>query len=209
MRKKFDNKLKQLNNEMIDMANLIQSTIKEAMEVFFKGDTDEANKIIKNDQEINDYQKRIENICYSLLIEQQPVASDLRLITAALKMVTDLERIGDHASDICELVIDMSEEKRDYNFDHFRQMYTDVSLMLIDSISSYVNRDIQLAKEIIEMDDTVDAMFEKNKEDLIEFIHWDPLNGKKAVDLLMVNKYLERIGDHVTNVAECVINYLG
>ena len=209
MRKKFDNKLKQLNNELIDMANLIQSTIKEAMEVFFKGDTDEANKIIKNDQEINDYQKRIENICYSLLIEQQPVASDLRLITAALKMVTDLERIGDHASDICELVIDMSEEKRDYNFDHFRQMYTDVSVMLIDSISSYVNRDIELAKQIIEMDDTVDAMFEKNKEDLIEYIHSDPLNGKKAVDLLMVNKYLERIGDHVTNVAECVINYLG
>ena len=106
MRKKFDNKLKQLNNELIDMANLIQSTIKEAMEVFFKSDIEEANKIIKNDQEINDYQKRIENICYSLLIEQQPVASDLRLITAALKMVTDLERIGDHASDICELVID-------------------------------------------------------------------------------------------------------
>ena len=209
MRKKFDNKLKQLNNELIDMANLIQSTIKEAMEVFFKSDIDEANKIIKNDQEINDYQKRIENICYSLLIEQQPVASDLRLITAALKMVTDLERIGDHASDICELVIDMSKEKRDYNFDHFRQMYTDVSIMLIDSISSYVNRDIELAKQIIKMDDAVDAMFEKNKEELIEYIRLDPQNGKKAVDLLMVNKYLERIGDHVTNVAECVINYLG
>ena len=209
MRKKFDNKLKQLNNELIDMANLIQSTIKEAMEVFFKSDIDEANKIIKNDQEINDYQKKIENICYSLLIEQQPVASDLRLITAALKMVTDLERIDDHASDICELVIDKKKKKRDYNFDHFRQMYTDVSVMLIDSISSYVNRDIELAKQIIKMDDAVDAMFEKNKEELIEYIHLDPQNGKKAVDLLMVNKYLERIGDHVTNVAECVINYLG
>ena len=103
----------------------------------------------------------------------------------------------------------MSKEKRDYNFDHFRQMYTDVSVMLIDSISSYVNRDIELAKQIIKMDDAVDAMFEKNKEELIEYIHLDPQNGKKAVDLLMVNKYLERIGDHVTNVAECVINYLG
>lgn len=208
MRKKFDNKLKLLNNEMIDMACLIQNTIKEAMEVFFMGDIKEAEKIIRNDLEINNYQKRIENICYSLLIEQQPVASDLRLITSALKMVVDLERIGDHASDICELVIDMSDEKKDYNFEHFKQMYTDVSIMLIDSITSYVDRDISMARQVIAMDDKVDSMFEKNKEDLIEYIRLDPCNGKKAVDLLMVNKYLERIGDHVTNVAECVINYL-
>ena len=190
------------------MANMIQITIKEAMDIFFEGDIDKAKQIIQNDQEINNYQKKIEQICYSLLIEQQPVASDLRLITAALKMVTDLERIGDQASDICELVIDMKDEKRDYDFDKFKQMYTDVSIMLLDSINSYVNKDKELAKRIIEMDDLVDQCFENNKEDLINYIQNTDDNGKKAVDLLMVNKYLERIGDHITNVAESVINYL-
>ena len=208
MRKKFDNKLKELNDSLIEMANMIQITIKEAMDIFFEGDIDKAKQIIQNDQEINNYQKKIEQICYSLLIEQQPVASDLRLITAALKMVTDLERIGDQASDICELVIDMKDEKRDYDFDKFKQMYTDVSIMLLDSINSYVNKDKELAKRIIEMDDLVDQCFENNKEDLINYIQNTDDNGKKAVDLLMVNKYLERIGDHITNVAESVINYL-
>lgn len=208
MRKKFDNKLKELNDTLIEMANMIQITIKEAMDIFFEGDIDKAKQIIQNDQEINNYQKKIEQICYSLLIEQQPVASDLRLITAALKMVTDLERIGDQASDICELVIDMKDEKRDYDFDKFKQMYTDVSIMLLDSINSYVNKDKELAKRIIEMDDLVDQCFENNKEDLINYIQNTDDNGKKAVDLLMVNKYLERIGDHITNVAESVINYL-
>ena len=208
MRKKFDNKLKELNDSLIEMANMIQITIKEAMDIFFEGDIDKAKQIIQNDQEINNYQKKIEQICYSLLIEQQPVASDLRLITAALKMVTDLERIGDQASDICELVIDMKDEKRDYDFDKFKQMYTDVSIMLLDSINSYVNKDKELAKRIIEMDDLVDQFFENNKEDLINYIQNTDDNGKKAVDLLMVNKYLERIGDHITNVAESVINYL-
>ena len=208
MRKKFDNKLKELNDSIIEMANMIQITIKEAMDIFFEGDIDKAKQIIQNDQEINNYQKKIEQICYSLLIEQQPVASDLRLITAALKMVTDLERIGDQASDICELVIDMKDEKRDYDFDKFKQMYTDVSIMLLDSINSYVNKDKELAKRIIEMDDLVDQCFENNKEDLINYIQNTDDNGKKAVDLLMVNKYLERIGDHITNVAESVINYL-
>ena len=208
MRKKFDNKLKELNDSLIEMANMIQITIKEAMDIFFEGDIDKAKQIIQNDQEINNYQKKIEQICYSLLIEQQPVASDLRLITAALKMVTDLERIGDQASDICELVIDMKDEKRDYDFDKFKQMYTDVSIMLLDSINSYVNKDKELAKRIIEMDDLVDQCFENNKEDLINYIQNTDDNGKKAVDLLMVNKYLERIGDHITNVAESVIKYL-
>lgn len=208
MRKKFDNKLKELNDSLIEMANMIQITIKEAMDIFFEGDIDKAKQIIQNDQEINNYQKKIEQICYSLLIEQQPVASDLRLITAALKMVTDLERIGDQASDICELVIDMKDEKRDYDFDKFKQMYTDVSIMLLDSINSYVNKDKELAKRIIETDDLVDQCFENNKEDLINYIQNTDDNGKKAVDLLMVNKYLERIGDHITNVAESVINYL-
>ena len=208
MRKKFDKKLKELNDSLIEMANMIQTTIKQAMDIFFKGDIDKAKQIIANDQEINNYQKKIEQICYSLLIEQQPVASDLRLITAALKMVTDLERIGDQASDICELVIDMKDEKRDYDFDKFKQMYTDVSIMLLDSINSYVNKDKELAKRIIEMDDLVDQCFENNKEDLINYIQNTDDNGKKAVNLLMVNKYLERIGDHITNVAESVINYL-
>lgn len=208
MRKKFDNKLKELNDSLIEMANMIQATIKQAMDIFFERNINKAKEIIKNDQQINNYQKKIEHICYSLLIEQQPVASDLRLITAALKIVTDLERIGDHASDICELVIDMKDEKRDYDFDKFKDMYTDVSIMLLDSINAYINRDIELARKIIDMDDLVDRCFEKNKEDLINYIQNETNNGKNAVDLLMVNKYLERIGDHITNVAESIVYYL-
>ena len=133
------------------------------------------------------------------------MAKDLRTITAALKMVTDMERIGDHASDISELVIDMKDCPILFNVDRFKEMYSNVVSMLIQSINAYVNKDIQMAKECIKEDDEIDLLFDKNKEDLIQLIHENPEKGRAAVDLLMVNKYLERIGDHVTNIAEWVI----
>ncbi|MGN1276672.1 MAG: phosphate signaling complex protein PhoU [Floccifex sp.] len=205
MRSKFDEQLNQLHIDLLDMAYLIQNAIQNAMKVFFEADIEGAKTIIKNDENINHYQKKIENICFNLLIQQQPVARDLRTITAALKMVTDMERIGDHASDISELVIDMSDCPILFNVDHFKKMYTSVVSMLIQSINAYVSKDIELAKDVIQKDDDVDSLFDQNKEDLIELIHLNPEKGKAAVDLLMVNKYLERIGDHVTNIAEWVI----
>lgn len=205
MRSKFDEQLKQLHIDLLDMAYLIQDAIQNAMIYFFEADINGAKKIIKNDENVNHYQKKIENICFNLLIQQQPVAKDLRTITAALKMVTDMERIGDHASDISELVIDMKDCPILFNVDQFKEMYSNVVSMLIQSINAYVNKDIQMAKECIKEDDEIDLLFDKNKEDLIQLIHENPEKGRAAVDLLMVNKYLERIGDHVTNIAEWVI----
>ena len=205
MRSKFDEQLKQLHIDLLDMAYLIQDAIQNAMIYFFEADINGAKKIIKNDENVNHYQKKIENICFNLLIQQQPVAKDLRTITAALKMVTDMERIGDHASDISELVIDMKDCPILFNVDRFKEMYSNVVSMLIQSINAYVNKDIQMAKECIKEDDEIDSLFDKNKEDLIQLIHENPEKGRAAVDLLMVNKYLERIGDHVTNIAEWVI----
>ncbi len=205
MRSKFDEQLKQLHIDLLDMAYLIQDAIQNAMIYFFEADINGAKKIIKNDENVNHYQKKIENICFNLLIQQQPVAKDLRIITAALKMVTDMERIGDHASDISELVIDMKDCPILFNVDRFKEMYSNVVSMLIQSINAYVNKDIQMAKECIKEDDEIDLLFDKNKEDLIQLIHENPEKGRAAVDLLMVNKYLERIGDHVTNIAEWVI----
>ena len=205
MRSKFDEQLKQLHIDLLDMAYLIQDAIQNAMIYFFEADINGAKNIIKNDENVNHYQKKIENICFNLLIQQQPVAKDLRIITAALKMVTDMERIGDHASDISELVIDMKDCPILFNVDRFKEMYSNVVSMLIQSINAYVNKDIQMAKECIKEDDEIDLLFDKNKEDLIQLIHENPEKGRAAVDLLMVNKYLERIGDHVTNIAEWVI----
>ena len=205
MRSKFDEQLKQLHIDLLNMAYLIQDAIQNAMIYFFEADINGAKKIIKNDENVNHYQKKIENICFNLLIQQQPVAKDLRTITAALKMVTDMERIGDHASDISELVIDMKDCPILFNVDRFKEMYSNVVSMLIQSINAYVNKDIQMAKECIKEDDEIDLLFDKNKEDLIQLIHENPEKGRAAVDLLMVNKYLERIGDHVTNIAEWVI----
>ena len=205
MRSKFDEQLKQLHIDLLDMAYLIQDAIQNAMIYFFEADINGAKKIIKNDENVNHYQKKIENICFNLLIQQQPVAKDLRTITAALKMVTNMERIGDHASDISELVIDMKDCPILFNVDRFKEMYSNVVSMLIQSINAYVNKDIQMAKECIKEDDEIDLLFDKNKEDLIQLIHENPEKGRAAVDLLMVNKYLERIGDHVTNIAEWVI----
>ena len=205
MRSKFDEQLKQLHIDLLDMAYLIQDAIQNAMIYFFEADINGAKKIIKNDENVNHYQKKIENICFNLLIQQQPVAKDLRTITAALKMVNDMERIGDHASDISELVIDMKDCPILFNVDRFKEMYSNVVSMLIQSINAYVNKDIQMAKECIKEDDEIDLLFDKNKEDLIQLIHENPEKGRAAVDLLMVNKYLERIGDHVTNIAEWVI----
>ena len=202
MRSKFDEQLKQLHIDLLDMAYLIQDAIQNAMIYFFEADINGAKKIIKNDENVNHYQKKIENICFNLLIQQQPVAKDLRTITAALKMVTDMERIGDHASDISELVIDMKDCPILFNVDRFKEMYSNVVSMLIQSINAYVNKDIQMAKECIKEDDEIDLLFDKNKEDLIQLIHENPEKGRAAVDLLMVNKYLERIGDHVTNNEE-------
>lgn len=205
MRTRFDEQLKQLNNEMIRMGSLIEDAIRNVVRAFFDKDTELAKKIMDNDEVVDQEQKKIENICFQLLIQRQPVARDLRTITAALKMVTDMERIGDHAADISELTVVMADHTEIMNRDDIKKMSGESVMMLLHAIEAYVERDMDKAKEVIAHDDIVDDLFIKVKSELIEAISKNPDCGEYAADLLMINKYLERIGDHATNIAEWVI----
>ena len=205
MRLKFDEQLRQLNNEMILMGNMIQKAIQDTIEAFFSQNTEKAKQIMKDDELVDQEQKKIENICFQLLIQQQPVARDLRTITAAMKMVTDMERIGDQAADIAELTIMMADSPYLLNVEHIKKMSAETVMMLMQAVQAYVERDMKKAQEVIEHDDIVDELFVKVKRDLIEVMQNNADYAEHAADLLMVNKYLERIGDHATNIAEWVI----
>ena len=205
MRSKFDEQLVELNHEMIKMGTMIEESIAQAVNALCKKDVELAKKIMEGDEEIDRAQKRIENICFNLLIQQQPVARDLRTITAAMKMVTDMERIGDHAADISEMTISMGKSAYEANLSHINKMASETVLMLNWSIEAYVSKDKQKAKEIIDHDDIVDRLFAETKKDIINLILQNPKDGEEATDLLMVAKYFERIGDHATNIAEWVI----
>jgi len=205
MRFKFDEQLRQLNNEMKLMGSMIEIAIQDSIEAFFNKNIEKAKLIMKEDELIDQEQKKIENICFQLLIQQQPVARDLRTITAAMKMVTDMERIGDHAADISELTVMMADSPRLMKAEHIKRMADEAVSMLLQAIEAYVARDMEMARRVIEHDDVVDELFLEVKSDLIEIMQNDTGYAEYAADLLMVNKYLERIGDHATNIAEWVI----
>ncbi|MDO4467758.1 MAG: phosphate signaling complex protein PhoU [Bacillota bacterium] len=205
MRNKFDEQLRLLNNEMITMGSMIEKAIQNAMTAFFNQDVAKAAQIMKDDEQINMEQKKIENICFQLLIQQQPVARDLRTITAAMKMVTDMERIGDQAADISEITVEMVNYYHEIKSDRIHKMACETIEMLLQAIEAYVERDMKKAKEVIAHDEIVDQLFEEVKGDLIRIMQTSTENAQFAADLLMVNKYLERIGDHATNIAEWVI----
>ena len=205
MRNKFNEQLLELNKEMIEMGNKIIDSIKMAIAALESSDTEKAKRIMESDAEIDCLQKRIENICFNLLIQQQPVATDLRNVTAAMKMVTDMERIGDHAADISEITILMGQESRVDQFEHIAKMANETMIMLNHSIEAYVEKDAEKARRVIEHDDIVDALFDAAKKDVIQLILDDSGEGEEATDLLMIAKYFERIGDHATNIAEWVI----
>lgn len=205
MRTKFDEQLRQLGVEMTHMGNMIEKNIQDAVQALLSKDMETARRIMKEDELVDQEQKRIENICFQLLIQQQPVARDLRTITAAMKMVTDMERIGDHAADISELTIAMASAPCQLGGENIRKMAAETIVMLLDAVNSYVDKDMQKAHAVILHDDIVDNYFVKVKADLIEVIRENPEFAEYAADLLLVNKYLERIGDHATNIAEWVI----
>ena len=205
MRNRFDHQLVTLNDEMIEMGSMIEKAIQQAITALITQDVDKAKEIIDYDEDIDHQEKTIENLCLKLLLQQQPVARDLRVISSALKMITDMERIGDHASDISEMAILMADRPYIKKLEHIQEMAKEASLMLVGSIEAFVNKDLQQAHDIIVRDDVVDDLFEKIKTELIKMIHKDPNVGDQAMDLLMVAKYLERIGDHACNIADWVI----
>ena len=205
MREKFERQLVELNNTMIDMGNKVIESINGSIDALINRDIEKAKKIMENDNEIDHLQKAIESICFNLHVAQQPVAKDLRAITAAMKMVTDMERIGDHAADISEMTILMGKDSKIDNFDHISKMAAETMIMLNQSIEAYVEKDTKKAHDVIEHDDIVDKLFDEAKKDVIRLIIESSDDGEDATDLLMIAKYFERIGDHATNIAEWVI----
>ncbi|MCR5272497.1 MAG: phosphate signaling complex protein PhoU [Lachnospiraceae bacterium] len=205
MRIKFDEQLKNLNNEMISMSAMIEKAIQEAIDALLTQNIKKAKQIMKDDELVDREQKKIESICFQLLIQQQPVARDLRIITAAMKMVTDMERIGDQAADIAELTVMLAKDPYMPKVEHIKKMSFETITMLIKAVEAYVEQDMEKAKEVIEHDDVVDELFLQVKNELIALMKKSTGCEEQAADMLMVNKYLERIGDHASNIAEWVI----
>ena len=202
MRSRFDEQLELLNVELIRMGALCEDAIAYASRTLL-GEANLAEQVYKTDREIDQKERDIENLCMRLLLKQQPVASDLRLVSSALKMISDMERIGDQASDIAEISSFIQAREVESNL-HIRDMAEATIRMVTQSIDSFVKKDLQIAQEVIRYDDVVDELFNKVKEELIGLIALDSQAGEFCIDMLMIAKYFERIGDHATNIAEWV-----
>ena len=203
-RKHFDGQLEELNAELIEMGQMISGAIERAVQALLTRNDESAREVIAYDEEIDRKERTVEALCYKLLLCQQPVAGDLRTVSSALKIITDMERIGDHAADISELTL-MLDELPQMSNGHLRDMAAQTTGMLLGSLEAYVHRDTEKARSIIRQDDIVDALFVAVKRDLIDTIRKEPQAGEAALDLLMAAKYFERIGDHATNIAEWAV----
>ena len=204
MRRQFDQQLALLNRELIEMGALCEEVIALAAKALTEGDPALAAQVGPLDTEIDQKERTIESLCLKLLLQQQPVARDLRQISAALKMITDMERIGDQADDIAEIILSRGDRLLTAD-GTLRAMARAAIRMVSESVDAYVGRDVALAGQVIREDDVVDDYFARVKSALIGRIAHDPSDGELALDLLMIAKYFERIGDHATNIAEWVI----
>ena len=204
MRNRFDEQLFELNRELIEMGAMCEEVINLAMMALKTGDIELAKAIKEQGSSIDQIERDIESRCMKLLLHQQPVAKDLRLISAALKMITDMERIGDQAEDIAEIVVSLNGSAA-YDHSLIDQMGFEAIRMVTNSVDAFVKKDVDLAQKVIEQDDTVDTYFLNAKKSIMGMISEKSADGETVLDLLMISKYLERIGDHATNIAEWVI----
>lgn len=204
MRNRFDQQLFELNREIIEMGAMCEEAISTACEALSTGNLNLAESVKANGDVIDQMERDIESRCMKLLLHQQPVARDLRLISAALKIITDMERIGDQAEDIAEIVTFLKDHTIG-GLSPIEEMASAAIKMVTSSVDAFVKKDIQLAEQVISMDDIVDNYFSQIKYDIISLITEKQTDGEVALDLLMISKYLERIGDHATNIAEWVI----
>lgn len=204
MRNRFDAQLLQLNRMLIHMGDLCGIAIENATKALQDGNIQMAYDVMTADAEIDQAERDIERLCLTLLLQQQPVARDLRQISSALKMITDMERIGDQASDIAEIVVSAKLSEAT-DFPKIVEMSVEVTHMVEDSIKAFVDKNLELAGNVEARDDVVDMMFDSVKNQLIDYIGENQGHAAhKAIDLVMISKYLERIGDHATNIAEWV-----
>lgn len=203
MRNRLDEQLETLNVELIRMGALCEDAIAQAAKALDASDDTLRNAVKDTEREIDRKEREIESLCMRLLLQQQPVASDLRLISAALKMISDMERIGDQAADIAEITKHIAQNSLTSHV-HIAQMARETIKMVTDSVDSFVRRDLALAKAVQQHDDIVDALFNQVKAELVQRIAQRDADGEACVDLLMVAKYFERIGDHAVNISEWV-----
>ena len=207
MRKRFEDQLNELSRMVTKMGELLEEATSLAVDAMKNHDQEAAKQAIHYDIEIDEMEKETESLCLRLLMQQQPVARDLRTVSAALKIITDMERVGDHASDIAENIIYMTNNEKDDYSRHLPNILkmADVSLAMVkDSVRAFVQRDLELAVDVLVRDDQVDDLFMTVKTELIEVLQKDASFGEMAIDLMMIAKYFERIGDHAENIAEWV-----
>jgi len=205
MRTKYDEQLAELNDALIEMATIVEQAIADANRALIERDMALAKTAIAFDDEIDHKEKEIEALCLKIIMQQQPVARDLRLISSVLKIITDLERIGDHAADISEITLIIADKPYIKKLEYIPKMAEATMKMVINSVDAFVKKDLDLARQVIAADDIVDDLFIQAKNVLLEMIDQDPNNGDQAMDLIMIAKYFERIGDHATNIAEWVV----
>ena len=204
MRNRFDEQLFELNREIIEMGAMCEEAIASAVKALTTGDMELAGRVKANSSAIDQMERDIEGRCMKLLLHQQPVARDLRLISAALKMITDMERIGDQAEDIAEIVTFLNGHTME-GMELIEEMARETIEMVTGSVDAFVKKDVELAQKVINKDDIVDDYFSRVKCGIISLITENHADGEFALDLLMISKYFERIGDHATNIAEWVI----
>ncbi len=203
MRSRFDEQLSLLHEKLIEMGAECESIIALSAKALLDGNTSDAEKARSQGHRIDQMEREIEGTCLKLLLQQQPVAKDLRTISAALKMITDMERIGDQAEDIAEIIVFLGGRAGE-ECHGIRKMAEATIKMVTDSIDAYVRSDLDLVRAVYEYDDVVDSDFSEIKAALIKMISEDPSEGEYALDLLMIAKYFERIGDHAVNIAEWI-----
>lgn len=204
MRNRFDEQLTHLNNELITMGALCEEAISGCVKYLIDNDISMRDIAVEADKQIDQAERDIERLCIKMLMQQQPVATDLRIISSALKMISDMERIGDQAYDIAEIVKHIQNNGLEGKT-HISDMARATIRMVTDSVESFVKKDISLAEAVIKYDDEVDALFDKVKNELIRAVRQTEGDAEALIDLLMIAKYFERIGDHAENIAEWVI----
>ena len=198
----YEHELQELNKDLKEMAHMVVTAIEQTFIAFEDQNFTLAEEIIKGDRTVNDMERAIESRCLSLILRQQPVAGDLRQVSTALKVVTDLERIGDHASDIAELILRLKSDHAYHIVKHLPVMAACAQQMVHNAIDAFIERDMDAAVQIIKKDDEVDDLFNQVKNEVIELLKASPDQADQGIDLLMIAKYLERIGDHAVNVCE-------
>lgn len=205
MREYFDLELKALNDKLIEMGALVEGAIKNTITIITNGEYDklETSRIIE--EKINKMEREIQNYCLNLLLLQSPVAGDLRTVSAALKMITDLERIGDQAIDIAEMSTYLKDCENIYSMTHLSEMAERSSNMVTTAIDAFVKKDLKLAKTVATMDDAIDDLFNKVKQEVIDIINSNKELDQQAIDVLLIAKYFEKIGDHAENIGEWVV----